>query len=88
MIDRTGSIPSAIGSLTALNYFNAQSNNLNGELLSISSSSNKIMLNMCDYIKGTIPISLGLLKNLEALEISENCLSGNIFSFICFNSLL
>ena len=62
-----GPLPSDIGKLSELKYFDAQFNY---------------------FTSSSIPISIGMLQNLEYLNIADTYLSGNIPSEIGMLSLL
>ncbi|KAJ7571153.1 hypothetical protein O6H91_01G152100 [Diphasiastrum complanatum] len=76
-----GSIPASIGNCRKLILLDISSNQLSGsippELGAIVSLTISLNLKR-NHLTGSIPSELGALINLEALDISENSLSGNL----------
>ncbi|RHN51047.1 putative protein kinase RLK-Pelle-LRR-XII-1 family [Medicago truncatula] len=76
-----GSIPPSIGNCQNLQSLDLSHNKLRGtipvEVLNLFSLS--ILLNLShNSLSGSLPREVGMLKNIEALDVSENHLSGDI----------
>jgi len=76
-----GKIPPSIGDCQNLQYLDLSHNKFNGsiplELFSLSSLS--ILLNLShNTLSGSLPREVGMLKNIDELDVSANNLSGGI----------
>ena len=76
----TGTIPPALGDLTALVELNLHNNELSGSIpAALGDLSNLTDLELSNNrLSGSIPAALGDLSNLTELELSHNRLSGSI----------
>ena len=76
----SGTIPSALGSLSNLNWLELSSNQLTGEIPSeLGNLSNlRWLILPGNQLTGEIPSELGSLSNLNTLELSFNQLTGEI----------
>ncbi|KAG1366825.1 putative LRR receptor-like serine/threonine-protein kinase [Cocos nucifera] len=78
-----GGIPESVGRLARLELFGLSGNKLTGripsslEIMSLSSLSVYLDLSHNSLV-GPLPLEIGALKNLGALDVSGNMLSGNI----------
>lgn len=84
-----GSIPSSIGSLSDLTFFNAENNEISGSIPSSICKNTYLQKFVVgnNKLSGNIPQCLSQLTNLEYLDIQQNTLSG-IFPNINNLSLL
>ena len=76
----TGTIPTALGDLTALVELNLHNNELSGSIpTALGDLSNLTELDLShNRLSGSIPTALGDLSNLTDLELAGNRLSGSI----------
>jgi Leucine-rich repeat (LRR) protein len=80
----TGTIPSEIGLLTKLEYFDASSNRLSGSIPSgIENMYSLIFLDFSDNnLHGSISANIGQMKKLLQLFLDNNYLSGSISTWL------
>ncbi|KAJ3673693.1 hypothetical protein LUZ60_005685 [Juncus effusus] len=75
----SGSLPSAIGNMTALINIYLSGNKLSGPIPDISNLKNLVALHLDNnQLSGSIPTSLGGLPNLKELYLQNNGISGKI----------
>jgi hypothetical protein len=86
----TGTIPSSLGLLTKLTYFDAQSNSLSGTIPSSLSSLSLLQVFYVGINKlvGTIPLELGRWTSATVLSLFDNQISGQIPSELGNMSML
>ncbi|WJX61432.1 non-specific serine/threonine protein kinase [Trifolium repens] len=76
-----GNIPPSIGNCQQLQYLDFSQNKLEGtipiEVFNLFSLSNLLDLS-CNSLSGSLPREMGLLKNIELLNVFENHLCGEI----------
>ncbi|XP_010539191.1 PREDICTED: leucine-rich repeat receptor protein kinase EMS1 [Tarenaya hassleriana] len=81
-----GEIPQALGSLPLLKYLDLSANNLQGQIHGFLDASSRskggsslVFLDLSsNNLAGTLPESLGALKNLQVLDLSSNSFTGSI----------
>ncbi|KAF3559474.1 hypothetical protein F2Q69_00011262 [Brassica cretica] len=85
----TGEVPSVLGELPQLKYLDLSANELNGQVNGFLDASSKNKYNSLVFldlssnkIAGTLPESLGALRNLQILDLSSNSFTGSIPSSI------
>ena len=79
-----GSLPSRLGLLPNLTFFNATSNQLTGNLELFSTLSSLVSLGLGgNQFTGTIPERFGDLLSLSSLDLSSNMLHGSLPASIC-----